>query len=245
VESRSQIRIVFPDLSGVANAHASLLNNCSHLFVSPPSAVISNSSFVDISFVLESQAFGECPVIVTVTFAHEAGIDVSSSTFMVRVLRVNQLPLFSIPFPVISVLESSGNHSISNFVRDISTGLHQDISFVVEEVSNAMNRFSISEVFATRPFIDLTGQLAFNLTSHFFGNFTFSLVLVDVTTQYGLHPRNSSTSFFHINILPPHSRNLKSGPFFNLLVRDLMRVIKRSVVLSKTHFYLHLKTNFS
>ena len=68
---------------------------------------------------------------------------------MIRVLRTNQMPLFLLPHPVISRVESSGSYLGMDFVTNISAGYgdsDQGVSFEVEEIYNSTNMFSSSKV---------------------------------------------------------------------------------------------------
>ena len=84
----AHIRVILPAVVGMMNASVSHSDACTSLFAVLPSANISNVTFVDIAFVPYPQAFGECSITVTVAYVHDAGIDNSSDTFMIRVLRV-------------------------------------------------------------------------------------------------------------------------------------------------------------
>lgn len=184
-------------------------STCSHLFVTSPTVSISNVSFLDIGFVSDSRAFGECPINVTVAFQHQGGTDVSSVTLIIRIVRTNQVPLFAIVSPVINVLESSGNYSIFDFATNLSAGFgdsDQNMSFVIEEVYSTSNRVSSSQVFDSRPFVNPAGRLTFNIFPYVYGAFVFALRLSDAPGTSGLQARNSSASFFYINVLSVNDR---------------------------------------
>lgn len=204
----SQILVISPKLGGQIIPSVTSSDACSRLFVRPPSAAVSNSSSLDM-VLFPSPFYGECSITVTVSLLHDAGTDISSVTFMIRVLRTNQVPLFSIMAPTISILENSGNHLFVNFVSNISAGFgdsDQGFFFVIEEVPNTSNRFSSSQVFALKPFIDLTGRLVFNISPFVHGAFIFTVRLSDVPAATDLNSRNSSVAMFYINVLPVNDR---------------------------------------
>jgi hypothetical protein len=233
----SHIRVISPHVASQINVSVMQSNSCSRLFLTVPSAAISNVSFVDISF-FPSQFFGECLVTVTVALVHDSGTDFSSVTLMIRLLRTNQKPLFSITSPIVSVLESTGNYSIRDFASNISAGFEdsdQAIHFDVQEVPTTTNRFSSSQVFMSTPFIDPMGRLVFNLFPFVFGNFVFVVRLFDIPVASHLMSRNSSDVFIYINILP-----VNDPPVFTLKNRVITLVSSSQPMLESMSIFQYV-----
>jgi hypothetical protein len=209
VMKSSHIRVITPNVFGVINSSLNYSESCIRLFTTLPNSAISNVSYVDISFVPDSRTFGECRVTVIVSFVHAAGTDVSSVTFMIRLMRTNRSPYFFLPFPFVNVLESSGSYSIIDFVTNISAGngdSDQGVSFVAEEIYNSSNVFSVHQVFSLIPSIDSSGCLKFNVSPYFHGFFAFALRLSDFPVTPDLQSRNSTILYFYINILPVNDK---------------------------------------
>ena len=166
------------------------------LFFAPPICEI-NGTHCNIVFIPTPQNYGESQVNVVASYNSRT----TSTSFRIRVGRVNHSPNFTIPFPLVTVPSSdSGVWSRSNFVMNVTAGpfdTDQSTAFVV----HATNLTQAANAFLQLPQISNFVVLSFVLKPYVYGNFIFSCTLVDFPlSPLASNASLNSTLFFTITV---------------------------------------------
>jgi hypothetical protein len=164
----------FPDVSmNINNVEISFIVSNMPLFFALPSCVINETS-CNIVFIPTPQKFGES--VVQIFARHNTRT--TSAFFNIEIGRVNQSPNFTLAFPSVSVLSSSGATSIPDFALNVTAGpfdSDQSTFFVVQ----AKNTTLVLSAFSELPRISSLGVLTFVVKPNVYGRYEFSCTLVD------------------------------------------------------------------